>query len=151
MVDDSGTPRDDSAPGSADRASDVLVPGMSVQRRVLDFGMQSRLTGTLEIDHSTNCLVVRTGDTLVDWEIDPSTNTLVVRTGDTLVDVAWPLGWSVAIRGGEIALIDATGQAAGRLGDEVWVGGGSIEAAQAKVVACTGSRQVFVAYELSGP
>jgi hypothetical protein len=92
--------------------------------------MQSRLMGTLEIDPSTNCLVVRMGNTLV---------------GDMLVDVAWPLGWSVAIRGGEIALIDAAGQTAGRLGDEVWVGGGSIDAAQAKVVSCTGSKQVFVA------
>jgi hypothetical protein len=136
MVGDSGTPRDDSAPGSADRANNVLVPGLTVQRRVLDFGMQSRLMGSLEIDPSTNCLVVRMGNTLV---------------GDMLVDVAWPLGWSVAIREGEIALIDAAGQTAGRLGDEVWVGGGSIDAAQANVVSCTGSKQVFVAYELSGP
>jgi hypothetical protein len=85
MVDDAGTPRDDSAPGGTDRASDLVVPGLTVQRRALDFGMQARLVGTLEIDPSTNCLVVRMGNTLA---------------GDTLVDVAWPLGWGVAIRAG---------------------------------------------------
>jgi hypothetical protein len=103
--------------------------------------MQAQLIGTLEIDTSTNCLVVRiavgtaagTGDSLVD------------------VDVAWPPGWSVAIRGGEIALIDAAGQTAGRLGDEVWVGGGSVDATRANVVSCTGSKKVFEASGLSGP
>lgn len=119
MVDDSGTARDDSARGGADRASDLVVPGLTVQRRALEFGMQAPLMGTLEIDPSANCLVVRSRDILVDWEIDPSTSSLVVRTGDTLVDVAWPGGWSVATQGGEIALIDAAGQTAGRLGDEV--------------------------------
>lgn len=66
------------------------------------------MIGTLEIDTSTNCLVVR----------------IAVGTGDRLVDVdvAWPPGWSVAIRDGEIVLIDAAGQTARRLGDEVWVG-----------------------------
>ncbi|MEU4294168.1 hypothetical protein AB0E63_38615 [Kribbella sp. NPDC026596] len=132
MVDDSGTARDDSAPGGTDHASDLVVPGLTVQRRALDFAMQAQQMGTLEID--------------------PSTNSLVVRTGDALVDVAWPLGWSVAIRGGEISLIDAAGRTARRLGDEVWVEGGSIDADQAKVVSCTGSKQVFVASgRFSGP
>jgi hypothetical protein len=102
MVDDSGTARDRSAPGGADRAGDLIVPGLTVQRRALDFAMQAQQIGTLEVDPSTNCLVVRTRNTLV---------------GDMVVDVAWPLGWSVAIRDGEIALIDAAGQTARRLGD----------------------------------
>jgi hypothetical protein len=42
--------------------------------------------------------------------------------------VKWPLGWGVAIRGGGIALIDAAGQTARRLDDEVWVEGGSMDA-----------------------
>ncbi|MEU4292744.1 hypothetical protein AB0E63_31350 [Kribbella sp. NPDC026596] len=137
MVDDSGTPRDDSAPGDADRASDLVVPGLTLQRRALDFAMQAQLMGNLEIDPSTNCLVVRMRNTLV---------------GDMLVDVAWPLGWSVAIRDGGIALIDAAGQSAGRLGDEVWVEGGSMDAARANVVSCTGHKEVFVASgRFSGP
>jgi hypothetical protein len=137
MVDDSGIPEEDSAPGGRDRASDLLVPGLTVQRRALDFFMQAQLMGTLEIDPSTNCLVVRTRNTLV---------------GDVLVDVAWPLGWSVAIRDGEIALIDADGQTTCRLGDEVWAEGGSIDADQANVISCTGSEQVFVASgRFSGP
>jgi hypothetical protein len=120
MVDDSGTSRNDS------------VPGLTVQRQAPDFAMQSQLIGTLEIDPSTNCLVV--------------------HTGNTLIDVAWPLGWNVAIRGGEIALIDAAGQTVRRLGDEVLAEGGSIDADQANVVSCTGRKQVFVASgRFSGP
>jgi hypothetical protein len=114
-----------------DRPNDLQVPGLTVQRQALDFGMQSQLMGTLEIDHPTNCLVV--------------------LMGNTVIDVAWPLGWSVAIRDGEIALIDASGQTVGRLGDEVWVGGGSVDVDQANVVTCTGRRQVFVASGLSSP
>ncbi|WP_406054492.1 hypothetical protein [Kribbella sp. NBC_00889] len=91
----------------------------------MDFAMQSQQMGILEIDPSTNCLVL--------------------RSGNTFLDVAWPLGWSVAIRGGEIALIDAAGQTTRRLGDEVWIEGGSIDADQANVVPCTGRKQVFVA------
>lgn len=152
MVDDSGSPREDSDTAGADRDSDLRVPGLTVQRRALDFAMQSQLMGILDIDPSTNCLVVRTENTLVDLEIDPSTNRMVVHTGNTLVDVAWPLGWSVAIRNGEIALIDAVGQTVRRLGDEVWAEGGSIDADQANVVSCTGRKQVFVASgRFSGP
>lgn len=132
MVDGSGPPRNDSVNEGADRDDDLLVPGLTVQRQALDFAMQSLLMGILAVDRSTNCLVV--------------------RTGNTLVDVAWPLGWSVAIRDGEIALIDAEGQTARWLGDEVWVEGGSVAADQANVVSCTGRKQVFVASgRFSGP
>ncbi|WP_132291303.1 hypothetical protein [Kribbella sp. VKM Ac-2568] len=110
---------------------------MTVQREAPLESLQAQLIGTLEIDTSTNCLVVR----------------IAVGTGDRLVDVdvAWPPGWSVAIRDGEIVLIDAAGQTARRLGDEVWVGGGSVDADQAGVVSCTGRKQVFVASGFSGP
>ena len=68
-----------------------------------------------------------------------------------LVDVAWPPGWSVAIRNGEIALIDAAGQTARWLGDEIFVGGGFVDAAKANVVSCTGHQWVFEATRLTGP
>lgn len=131
MVDDSGTPRNDSASGGADRDNDLLIPGLTVQREPLGFGMQSLQMGTLEIDPSTNCLVL--------------------RSGNILLDVAWPLGWSLAIRGGEIALIDADGQTTRRLGDQVWVGGGVIDADQANVVSCTGRKEVFLASGFTDP
>jgi hypothetical protein len=134
MVDDSGTPREDSVTGGTDRDNDLLVPGLTVQRRALDFAMQSQLMGTLAIDPATNCLVLRTRMGTAD-----GTHILVD------IDVAWPLDWSVAIRGGEIALIDADGQTARRLGDEVWLEGGSIDSDQANVVSCTGHKQIFVA------
>jgi hypothetical protein len=141
MVDGSGTPGDESAPGGAERGGALVVPGLTVQRQTAPEALLAQLIGTLEIDSATNCLVVRiavgtaagTGDGLVD------------------IDVAWPPGWSLAIRDGEIALIDAAGQTAGRLGDEVWVGGGSVDAARANVVSCTGATDVFLASGLSGP
>ena len=76
-----------------------------------------------------------------------------VGTGDSFVnvDVAWPPGWSVAIRDGVVALIDATGQTAARVGDEVWVGGGFVTPDQADVVSCTGHDSVFEASGLSRP
>ena len=107
------------------------LPGLTVQRRDPLFAMQSRLTGTLQINFSTNCLVV--------------------RTGATSIDVAWPPGWTVAIRDGDVVLVDADGHTAGRVGDEVAVGGGSIDAATADVVPCTGRTEVFVASGLSSP
>lgn len=128
MVDDSGTGRN--RPGS-DGETDLQLPGLTVQRYDPGFAMQAQLIGTLEIEPSTNCLVV--------------------RKGNTLVDVAWPLGWSVAIRDGAIALIDASGQTASRLGDEVRVGGGSVDADRADVVSCTGRKLVFLASGLGNP
>jgi hypothetical protein len=137
MVDGSGCPRNDSVNEGTYRDDDLVVPGWTVQREAPVESLMAQLIGTLEIDTSTNCLVVR----------------IAVGTGDRFVDVdvAWPPGWSVAIRDGEIVLIDAAGQTVRRLGDEVWVGGGFVDANQANVVSCTGGRQVFVASGFSGP
>jgi hypothetical protein len=118
-------------PGARGGESPRVLPGMSVQRVPPFEAMQSQLIGTLEIERSTNCLVV--------------------RMGNTVVDVAWPLGWSVAIRNGDIALVDAAGQTVRRLGDEVWVGGGSVDADAANVISCTGRKEVFLASGFSGP
>jgi hypothetical protein len=97
----------------AKQSQDAAMPGLTVQREAPTVALQAQLIGTLGIDTSTNCLVVRTPmgnaagtDSLVD------------------IDVAWPPGWSVALRDGTLALIDATGQLACRPGDEITVGGG---------------------------
>jgi hypothetical protein len=137
MVDGSGCPRNDSVNEGTYRDDDLVVPGLTAQREDPVESLMAQLIGTLEIDTSTNCLVVR----------------IAVGTRDRLVDVdvAWPPGWSVAIRDGEIVLIDSAGQTVRRLGDEVWVGGGFIDAARADVVSGTGARHVFVASGLSGP
>lgn len=131
---------------------DVSVPGLTVQPEPLDFAMQAQLGGILEIDPATNCLVMRIQTMLVDTlEIDPATNRVAVQMGTELIDVAWPLGWSVEIRDGRVALIDATGQTAGLLGDEVSIGGGSVDVGSTNVVTCTGREQVFIASGLSHP
>jgi hypothetical protein len=114
------------------------VPGLTVQRRVPTVAMQARLMGTLEIGTSTNCLVVRTA------EGTPAGTRLVD------VDVAWPPGWSVVLRDGTPALMDATGQLACRLGDEVDIGGGFVEAAVIDVVSCTGQARIFEASGFAG-
>jgi hypothetical protein len=110
------------------------LPGLTVQRTDPGFEMQSRLIGVLDIDASTNCLVLR----------------IPINRGETvLIDVAWPLGWSIAIRDGKPALLDATGTTAAHLGDEVSVGGGSVDVARANAVPCTGQDDVFIASGLS--
>jgi hypothetical protein len=110
------------------------LPGLTVQRTDPGFAMQSRLMGTLDIDAATNCVVLRTP----------------VGYGDTvLIDIAWPVGWSVAIRAGKPALLDATGATAAYLGDEVAIGGGSVDADRADAVRCTGQDSVFIASGLS--
>ena len=120
------------------QSHDAPMPGLTVQREVPTVALQSRLIGTLEIDTSTNCLVVRTPmgtaagtDSLVD------------------IDVAWPPGWSIALRDGTPALIDATGQLACRPGDEVAVGGGFVDIARIDVVSCTGQKRIFQASGLT--
>ncbi|WP_427891054.1 hypothetical protein ACQHIV_01940 [Kribbella sp. GL6] len=100
--------------------------------------MQAALEGTIEVT-STNCLVVRM----------PYTSPPGVERYRN-VDVAWPLGWSAGVREGTPVLIDADGQVVARLGDEVRVGGGFIEAARIGVVPCTGQEgRIFEAYELT--
>jgi hypothetical protein len=111
------------------------LPGLTVQRTDPMVAMQAQLIGTLDIDASTNCLVLGK----------------LVNIGDIpLVDVAWPAGWSVALRDGIPALLDATGATAGHVGDEVSVGGGFVDVARADVTAaCTGRTHVFVASGLT--
>ncbi|MFC6155177.1 hypothetical protein ACFWUU_07715 [Kribbella sp. NPDC058693] len=122
----------------ADQSHDASMPGLTVQRQTPSVALQAGLIGTLEIDTVTNCLVVRTQ---ISFAV--GVHSLVD------IDVAWPLGWSVALRDGVIALLDAAGQMAGRLGDEVIVGGGFVDTAIADVVSCTGQERIFQAYELT--
>ncbi|MEJ1110885.1 MULTISPECIES: hypothetical protein [unclassified Kribbella] len=117
---------------------DAAMPGLTVQRKAPTVALQAQLIGTLEIDTSTNCLVVRTP-----MGTAAGTNRLVD------IDVAWPPGWSVALRDGTPALIDAAGQLAARPGNEVYVGGGYVDTAVADVVSCTGQERIFQAYELT--
>ncbi|MEU4394000.1 hypothetical protein [Kribbella sp. NPDC023855] len=124
--------------GDAQQSPDAVMPGLTVQREVPTVALQAQLIGTLEIDTSTNCLVVRTP----------------MGTGDGTdrlvdIDVAWPQGWSVELRDGTPALIDATGQLACRPGDEIAVGGGFVDIALIDVVSCTGQERIFQASELT--
>ncbi|MEU4392987.1 hypothetical protein [Kribbella sp. NPDC023855] len=110
--------------------------------------LQAQLIGTLEVDASTHCLVVRME---VSTPVVDGQHRVRFETSYQLVDVAWPTGWSIAIRDGEVALIDAMGQTAARLGDEVYVGGGFVTPKQADAIPCTGHEWVFRASGLSGP
>jgi hypothetical protein len=83
----------------AKQSPDAPMPGLTVQRKAPTVASQSRLIGTLEVDTSTNCLVVRTPISTA-----PGVESLVD------IDVAWPPGWSVALYDGTPALIDAAGQ-----------------------------------------
>jgi hypothetical protein len=121
----------------ATQSPDAAMPGLTVQRKAPTVALQARLAGTLEIDTSTNCLVVRT----------PEGTPAGTRLVD--VDVAWPPGWSVALRDGTPALIDATGQLAARPGDEIAVGGGFEDTTRMGVVSCTGQERIFEAYRLT--
>jgi hypothetical protein len=122
----------------AKQTPDAAMPGLTVQRKAPTVALHAGLPGTLEIDVSTNCLVVRTR---------MGTGAGTGRFVD--IDVAWPPGWSVALRDGTPALIDATGQLACRLGDEITVGGGFVDIARIDVVSCTGQERVFQASELT--
>lgn len=117
---------------------DAAMPGVTVQRQAPTVALQAALPGTLEMDTSTNCLIVRSN---MSTPADPG------RLVD--VDVAWPPGWSVALRDGKPALIDATGQLACRLGDEITVGGGFVDTARIDIVSCTGQERIFQASELT--
>jgi len=120
------------------RNRDAAMPGLTVQREASTVALQAGLIGTLEIDASTHCLVVRSP-----ISTSPGIDSLVD------IDVAWPPGWSVALRDGTPALIDATGQLACRPGDEITVGGGFKDTSRIGVVSCTGQGRVFEAYELT--
>jgi hypothetical protein len=101
------------------------LPRLSVQRLIATEAMQAQLIGTLEIDSSTNCLMF--------------------RDGPTVVEVAWPWGWTVDIRSGEIALIDERGETVCWLGEEISIGGGTVDAASADIVSYAGHQRVFLA------
>ncbi|MEV6415561.1 hypothetical protein [Kribbella sp. NPDC051718] len=113
----------------ADRVRTAVVPaelpGLSVQRLVAVEAMQARLSGTVEIDSSTNCLML--------------------RAGDRLVEVAWPWGWTVEVRLGEVALVDERGETVCWVGEQIAIGGGSVDAGPADVDRCAGHPQVFMA------
>jgi hypothetical protein len=119
------------------QSRDAALPGLTVQRKTPTVALQAALPGTLEIDASTNCVVIRTR---------MGTGVGTGRLVD--IDVAWPPGWSVALRDGTLALIDANGQVAGRPGDEVVVGGGFKDTSRMGIVSCTGKGRVFEASEL---
>jgi hypothetical protein len=131
-------PEDGLMDRDAKQNHDAAMPGLTVQREAPTVALQAGLPGTLEIDASTNCLVVRTR---------MGTGAGTGRFVD--IDVAWPPGWSVALRDGTPALMDATGQLACRLGDEITVGGGFKDTTRIGVVSCTGQGRVFEAYELT--
>jgi hypothetical protein len=103
------------------------VPGVTVQQRRAA-GYQAQLQGTLVVDEITNCLVVRKG-TIQVWQ----------------VDVAWPQGWSVAVRGSTIVLVDPAGRTFAKVGDRLALAGGYVEPARAHCVSCTKSSRVFAA------
>jgi hypothetical protein len=109
------------------------LPGLTVQREDRTVAMQAQLIGALDIDPSTNCLVLR-----------PANNDDM-----QFVDIAWPRGWSLTTHDGNPTLTDRAGVPVAQLGDEVSVGGGFVDTARAKVTACTGQQAVFIASELT--
>ena len=90
--------------------------------------MAARLEGILGVEEATNCLVVH-------------------KAGGH-IDVAWPPGFSAAVRDGSIVLIDTSGQTVAKLGDTVVLGGGYVPPSVAHATSCTGSERVFAAFAL---
>lgn len=114
----------------AEQPDDEPLPGLTLQCVPPLENLHAQASGTLAIDPSTNCLVLRSpASRLVDG---------VIVTEDEFVDVAWPPGWRIALRDDGPALIDAAGRAVGQLRDKVSVGGGFVETAVANVTSCTG-------------
>jgi hypothetical protein len=117
----------------------IDVPGLTVQHTFLLEELMAQLIGTLDIDPSTNCLVVR-------HQVGYLDESRGVVFTDKLVDVAWPLGSTIAIRDDKPALIDANGITVAHVGDEISVGGGYVATTTAGVVSCTGQDGVFMAH-----
>jgi hypothetical protein len=90
--------------------------------------MVARLEGVLVVDEAASCLVV--------------------HKAGRHIDVAWPPGFSAAVRDGSIVLIDTSGQAVAKLGDTVVLGGGYVPPSAAHATSCTGSERVFAASSL---
>jgi hypothetical protein len=103
------------------------TPGLTVQQHPAK-GMDARLEGMLVVDEAANCLVV--------------------HKAGRHIDVAWPPGFSAAVREGSIVLIDTSGQTVAKLGDTVVLGGGYVPPSAAHATACTGSERVFAASSL---
>jgi hypothetical protein len=103
-------------------SDEFQLPQLTVQQSPAR-NMAARLPGTLVLDESKNCLVV--------------------DKNGRHIDVAWPPGWSVAIRDGSIALIDASGQTFAKLGDRVSLGGGYVSASVAHATSCLGTEKVW--------
>ncbi|MFG1905394.1 hypothetical protein [Kribbella sp. NPDC048928] len=133
--------------GPGQQAGDRL-PGLTIQRTPPTVDLQAQLIGTLKVDAATDWLVLRME---VSAPVGDGRRPMRFEISYQLVDVAWPTGWSTAIRDGEVALIDAMGQTAAHLGDEVSVGGGFVTPEQADAIPCTGHQSVFRASGLSGP
>ena len=106
----------------------LQTPGLTVQRRPAK-RMAARLEGILGVDVAANCLVV--------------------HNGGRRIDVAWPPGFSAAVRDGSIVLIDPSGQTFAKLGDTVVLGGGYIPPSAAHATSCTASKRVFAAHSLT--
>ena len=104
------------------------TPGLTVQQRPAK-RMAARLEGMLVVDEAANCLVV--------------------DKAGRHIDVAWPPGFSAAVRGGSIVLIDTSGQPVAKLGDTVVLGGGYIPPSAAHATSCTASKRVFAAHSLT--
>jgi len=104
------------------------TPGLTVQQRPAK-RMAARLEGMLVVDEAANCLVV--------------------DKAGRHVDVAWPPGFSAAVRDESIVLIDPSGQTFAKLGDTVVLGGGYIPPSAAHATSCTASKRVFAAHSLT--
>lgn len=102
-------------------------PRLTVQQRAAK-SMAARLEGNLVVDKTANCLVVH-------------------KSG-RYVDVAWPPGFSTAVRDGSVALLDASGQVVAKLGDTVVLGGGYVAPSAAHAISCAGSERVFAAHSI---
>ncbi|MFI7066041.1 hypothetical protein ACIBL3_33930 [Kribbella sp. NPDC050124] len=103
-------------------SDEFQLPQLTVQQSPAR-NMAARLPGILALNEAANCLVV--------------------DKNGRHIDVAWPPGWSVALRDGSIALIDATGQTFAKLGDTVSLGGGYILASVAHTTSCLGTEKVW--------
>lgn len=103
---------------------ELQPPRLTVQQRPAK-QMAARLEGVLVVDETANCLVV--------------------EKAGRRIDVAWPPGFSVAVRHASIVLSDASGQTVAKLGDTVVVGGGYVSPLAAHATSCTASERVFAA------
>lgn len=108
-------------------SSESALPGLTVQAQSAA-GFEASLPGTLAVDESTNCVVVKTA-------IEP-------------VDVAWPPGWKASRRDGSVILLNADGETIARVGDTLRITGGFVTPAVAHATSCTKRTKVFAAWEV---